>query len=208
MRAVSSIDLWYATRATGIAALVLLSATMVLGILTAGRARSALPAYARADIHRRLSILTIVFLAIHVLTSVIDTYAHINWVSIVVPFASSYHKIWLGLGTVAVDLFVAVGISSALRQRIGARAWRTLHWLAYLSWPIALLHALGMGTDSNLDWVLALVGACVASVVCAALWRIAGAARARSQLPSTIIAPRASIRTRAQQGATSHRAMS
>jgi hypothetical protein len=65
-----------------------------------------------------------------------------------------------------------------------------------------------MGTDSNLDWVLALVGACVASVVCAALWRIAGAARARSQLPSTIIAPRASIRTRAQQGATSHRAMS
>src|SRR5258708_30675492 len=129
----SSIDLWYTTRATGIVSLVLLTATMFLGILTAGRAKSALPAFARADIHRRISVLTVVFLSIHVLTSVLDTYVHINPIAVVVPFTSSYHTFWLALGTVGVDLFLAVAISSALRQHLSARAWRLCHWLAYLS---------------------------------------------------------------------------
>ena len=120
----SSIDLWYTTRATGIVALVLLTATMFLGILTAGRAPSSLPAFARTDIHRRIAVLTVVFLGLHVVTSVLDTYVHINWLSIVVPFTSSYHTYWLALGTVGVDFFLAVAVSSALRQHISARAWR------------------------------------------------------------------------------------
>ena len=168
----SSIDLWYTTRATGIVALVLLTATMFLGILTAGRAPSTLPAFARADIHRRIAVLTVVFLALHVLTSVLDTYVDINWLAIVVPFTSSYHTYWLALGTVGVDLVLAVAVSSALRQRISARAWRLCHWLAYLSWPVALAHSFGMGTDMGESWVVAMTAACVATVVGAVVWRV------------------------------------
>ena len=191
----SSINVWYATRATGIGALVLLTVTMFLGILTAGRAKSSLPAFVRADVHRRISILTIVFLAIHILTSVLDTYVHISWTAIVVPFTSSYHTFWLALGTVGVDLLLAVAISSALRQYITARTWRGLHWLAYLSWPVAIAHSLGMGTDGNLDWVLAVVAVCIACIVGMTTWRVLGVARARASFPATITSPRRSIRS-------------
>jgi methionine sulfoxide reductase heme-binding subunit len=190
----SSIDLWFATRATGIAALVLLTATVVMGILTAGRARSRWPAFARADLHRRLAVVTVVFLAIHVLTSVLDTYVDINWLSIVVPFTSSYHAVWLALGTVGVDLFLAVAVSSALRQRISARAWRAWHWLAYLSWPAALSHALGMGTDARLGWVIGLVVVCIVSGVAAVVWRVSTAWGSKARVPRTIISPRGSLR--------------
>src|SRR5664279_6574896 len=106
-------------RATGIVSLVLLSATMVLGILTAGRAKSrSWPAFAQADLHKRVSLLAMVFLAFHVLTAVIDTYVHVGWASVLVPFASPYRPLWTGLGTVGVDLLAAVAISSALRQRM------------------------------------------------------------------------------------------
>jgi methionine sulfoxide reductase heme-binding subunit len=193
---VSSIDLWYTTRATGIAALVLLTATVLLGVLTAGRAKTTLPAFARADVHRRLSVLTVVFLAIHVLTSVLDTYVNISWTAIVLPFSARYHTLWLALGTISVDLFLAVAVSSALRRHISARAWRLFHWLAYASWPVAVAHSLGMGTDTRLTWVLGLVAACIASVVGCVGWRVASATRARAGFPRTVVTPRGSIRSR------------
>ena len=203
----SSIDLWYTTRATGIVALVLLTATVLLGVLTAGRAKSSLPAYARADVHRRVSALAVVFLAVHVLTSVLDTYVHIGLLAVVVPFTSAYHRFWLALGTIGLDLLLAVAVSSALRRHIPARAWRRLHWLAYLSWPVAVSHALGMGTDRKLTWVAGVLAACTASVAAAGAWRAAGAVRARSALPHTTVRPRPSIRRRpavtAPQGARS-----
>jgi predicted ferric reductase len=189
----SSIDLWYTTRATGIVALVLLTATMFLGILTAGRASSSLPAFARADIHRRIAVLTVVFLGLHVVTSVLDTYVNINWLSIVVPFTSSYHTYWLALGTVGVDFFLAVAVSSALRQHISARAWRWWHWCAYLSWPVAVAHTLGMGTDTKLTWVLGLVASCIALIVGVTAWRMVGSARSKTRQPPTIISPRGSL---------------
>jgi sulfoxide reductase heme-binding subunit YedZ len=192
----SSIDLWYTTRATGLVALVLLTATVFLGILTAGRARTTLPAFARAEVHRRASVLAVVFLAVHVLTAVLDTYVHIGWLAIVVPFTSSYHTFWLALGTIGADLLLAVAISSALRQHIPAPTWRALHWLAYLSWPVALSHALGMGTDRRLTWALGLMVVCAASVFAAGIWRVAGALRARAAMPKTVLRPRSSIRSR------------
>ena len=191
----SSIELWYITRATGLAALVLLTVTMILGILTAGRAPSTLPTFARAEIHRRIAILTVIFLAIHVITAVIDTYVHISLLTILIPFTSSYHEFWLALGTIGVDFFLAVAISSALRRYISARAWRLFHWLAYLSWPVAMAHAWGMGTDAKLSWVLGLFILCSASVVGVTGWRIIALARASSVMPTTIITPRRSIRS-------------
>jgi sulfoxide reductase heme-binding subunit YedZ len=176
----SSTTLWYATRATGIVALILLTVTVVLGILTAGRVRSRQwPAFAQADLHKWVSLLALVFLAFHVLTAVLDTYVHLGWASIVVPFSSSYQPFWTGLGTVAVDLMLAVAISSALRQRISARTWRGLHWLAYGSWPVAMAHALGEGTDATKLWMDALAALCTVAVTWSLVWRIGEGRRNR-----------------------------
>ena len=165
--------IWYTMRATGVVALVLLTGTMVLGILTAGRAKSrSWPAFAQADLHKRVSLLAMVFLALHVLTAVVDTYVSVGWLSVVVPFASPYRPLWTGLGTVGVDLMLAVAVSSALRQRISARTWRGIHWLAYGSWPVAMAHSLGMGTDASQLWMDGVGAVCTLAVLGSLAWRI------------------------------------
>ena len=141
--------LWYATRASGLMALVLLTATMVLGLTTTTRARARnWPGFAQQEMHRRISILAVVFVAIHVLTSVLDTYVHIGWAAIVIPFTSPYSRFWVGVGTVALDLMVAVFVSSLLRARCGrAPGGPSTGWPT--GWPVALAHTFGMGTDAR-----------------------------------------------------------
>jgi sulfoxide reductase heme-binding subunit YedZ len=169
----SSTSLWYATRASGIVALVLLTLTMVLGLITTSRSRARYwPGFAQQEIHRRISILAVVFLALHVLTSVLDTYVTIGWLAVVVPFVSGYSRFWVGLGTVALDLMIAVFASSLLRARLRPGTWRGIHWLAYGSWPIALAHTFGLGTDAGEQWVIVLGAACVTLVGIALVWRI------------------------------------
>jgi sulfoxide reductase heme-binding subunit YedZ len=173
MIATSSHLLWYTTRATGVVALLLLTGTVVLGVLTSVRfGTTQWPRFALADLHRRVSLLSVAFIALHVVTTVSDSYAPIGWVSAVVPFTSPYRRLWLGLGTVAVDLLLAVTVSSLLRQRIRYRAWRALHWLAYASWPVALFHGLGTGTDPHLRWMVLLTIACVVAVLASIGWRL------------------------------------
>jgi len=165
--------LWYATRGTGTVALLLLTATVVLGI--AGTARFETQRWTRvltADLHRHLSLLAAAFVAVHVATTVLDPFAPIGWAAAVVPFSSSYRPLWLGLGAVAFDLLLAVLLTSLVRARLGYRAWRSVHWLAYASWPVALWHGLGTGTDSRLTWLIGLDAGCVAVVAAAACWRI------------------------------------
>ncbi|MGA2521613.1 MAG: ferric reductase-like transmembrane domain-containing protein [Acidimicrobiales bacterium] len=170
----SSPVLWYATRATGIVALVLLTVTTVLGIVTANRvATRSWPGFALQDLHRRVSLTAMVFLGAHILTSVMDTYVNIGWTAVVVPFASSYKRLWVALGAVGLDLLLAVAVTSILRHRLPARLWRGVHWLAYGSWPVALAHAFGMGTDMATPWVLGLAVVCIVAVTGSALWRIA-----------------------------------
>ena len=118
-----------------------------------------------------------VFLAIHVLTSVLDTYVHIGWAAIVVPFTSGYASFWVGVGAVALDLMVAVFVSSLLRARMQPGTWRAIHWLAYLSWPVAVAHTFGMGTDAGEHWVMALGVTCVVAVGAALAWRLRAASR-------------------------------
>jgi len=165
--------LWYTTRATGIVAFVLLTLTVGLGILTTVRYGStSWPRFTISYLHRRVSLVTVVFLGIHVVSTALDTFAPIGWIAIVVPFTSAYRPLWLSLGTIAFDLLLAVGISSLLRQRIDARTWRAIHWLSYACWPLALLHAFGTGTDPRLHWVMAVTGACVLAVALTGLWRL------------------------------------
>lgn len=162
--------LWYATRAFGLVSMVLLSTVVVLGLLVAGRRAS----YVAVGLHRSLSLLSVSLIALHVVTSAADSYVAIRWVDVLVPFVSSYRTFWLGLGVLAADLLIALVATSLLRARLGRRTWRAVHWLAYASWPVAVVHALGIGTDGRL--VLGLTAACAAAVLVAAVGR-AGALR-------------------------------
>lgn len=165
--------LWYTTRATGAVALILLTATIALGV--AGTARFSthqLPGVVRSGLHRNLSLLTVAFVAAHVVSTVLDPYAAIGLVSAVIPFSSAYRPLWLSLGTIAFDVLLALFVSSLLRARLSYRIWRGVHWLAYACWPVALWHGLGTGTDSRLPWLLALDGACVLVVAGAVFWRL------------------------------------
>ena len=106
------------------------------------------------------------------LTSVLDTYVDISWAAIVVPFTSSYGRFWVGVGAISLDLMIAVFVTSLLRARMRPGTWRAVHWLAYLSWPVALAHTFGMGTDAGEGWVIVLGVVCVAAVAAALAWRL------------------------------------
>jgi len=188
---VNSTYLWYTTRASGIVTLILLTLTMVLGLATTNRVQGrSWPGFAQQEIHRRISIMSVVFLAIHVVSSILDTFVHIGWLAFVVPFTSPYSTFWVGLGTVALDLMLAVLISSLVRSHLKPGTWRGIHWLAYVSWPVALAHTFGMGTDSRESWVIALGAVCVLAVGLALLWRTRTTAKRRESLPSAALSAR------------------
>jgi predicted ferric reductase len=165
---------WYLTRSSGTVALILLTLAVVAGILSIGRVRSRRwPRFAIDGVHRSSSLLAVAFLVIHVITSVLDSFAPISLLDAFVPFAGRYRPIWLGLGAAAFDLLLAVMVTSLLRQRVGHRLWRAVHWLAYASWPIAIVHALGTGSDVRIAWLQLTCLFCGIVVVAAALARVA-----------------------------------
>jgi methionine sulfoxide reductase heme-binding subunit len=166
--------MWYATRASGYTALLLLSASAVLGVLTSSReSRRDWPRFVVQSLHRNVSLLVGVFLVIHILTSVIDPFAKLTFVDAFVPFIASYRPLWLGLGVVGFELLIAITATSLMRHRLGWRSWRAVHLFAYASWPVAVVHGLGTGTDTKSIWALLLVAVCVLAVVAALIWRLA-----------------------------------
>ena len=168
--------MWYATRASGYTALVLLSASVVLGVLTSSReSRREWPRFVVQSLHRNLSLLVGVFLVIHILTSVIDPFAKLNVLDAFVPFIATYRPLWLGLGVVGFELLIAITATSLMRHRLGWRSWRFVHLFAYASWPVAVIHGLGTGSDTKLIWALVLTALCVVAVVAAVIWRLAQA---------------------------------
>jgi methionine sulfoxide reductase heme-binding subunit len=168
--------LWYLTRGSGLVSLVLLTGSVVLGIVQVKRwSTDRWPRFITAALHKNISLLAVVFLGIHIATTVLDGFAPIGWLDAVIPFRSPYRPLWLGLGAVAVDLLLALVVTSLLRGRIGYRTWRAIHWAAYACWPVAVLHGMGTGTDTRLGLVLALNLVCLAAVVLAVWWRLAGA---------------------------------
>jgi Ferric reductase like transmembrane component len=174
---------WYLTRGTGLVALLLLTAGLVLGVMGPTRFRTRrLPRFAVSGLHRNVTLLAVVFVAAHVVTTILDGYTPIGLRDAFVPFLASYRPIWLGLGAVAFDLLLALIVTSLLRSRLGVRAWRAVHWLAYASWPVALLHSLGTGSDARSTWLVVPAVACTVSVLAAVIWRIAAAARGRPGL--------------------------
>jgi hypothetical protein len=182
---------WYLARGTGAVSLVLLTASVVLGIVGSVRFTAPRwPRFAIDTVHRDVSLLVVVVLVIHILTSVLDGFAPIRLFDGVIPFVTPYRPLWMGLGTLSFDLLLAIAITSMARRRLGYRAWRAIHWLAYASWPVAVLHGLGTGSDVKQWWMLALTAACIVAVLVAVWTRIASASGEYAGLraPATALA--------------------
>jgi sulfoxide reductase heme-binding subunit YedZ len=164
---------WYASRATGVISLVLLSVVVIFGILVNRQGRlPGLPRFAITGLHRNLSLLAVTFLGLHIVTAIADGYAHIPWLSTIVPFTSGYERFWIGLGTVAIDLVAAVIVTSLLRDRLTPSVWRAVHWLSYVSYPVTVIHAIGASKDLQSGVLFKLTAVTVLAVVAAIGYRV------------------------------------
>ncbi len=163
--------LWYTSRATGIASVVLLTGIVILGVVLAGRgARTADGATIVTALHRWLSLGMVAFLVLHIFTAVIENFVPISFLATIVPFTSGYEPLWMGLGTIAFDIVIAVVVTSLLRERLSERVWRVVHWAAYAMWPFAIIHSFMLGTANEPLLRLTTV-ACAAAGVVAIVWR-------------------------------------
>jgi methionine sulfoxide reductase heme-binding subunit len=165
--------LWFLNRGTGLVLLALLTLVTALGI-AAWRARAGgrVPGFVAQSLHRNLSLLAVVLLVAHVTSAVADEYVDIRWWQAFVPWHLAYRPGWLALGTMALDLVAATVVTSLLRDRIGRRAWRVVHWSAYAAWALGLVHGLGIGTDTGEPWARWVYAGSVLVVVAAVLTRL------------------------------------
>jgi DMSO/TMAO reductase YedYZ heme-binding membrane subunit len=173
MSVAGSQSLWLVSRGSGLMLLAGFSAVVVLG--AAARMGSVPRGWSRlglGELHRTLALFCVAFLGLHVATAILDPYVTIGWAAVVLPFASPYRPLAIGLGALAVDLGGAVLLTSLARRRLGYRAWRAVHWLAYLAWPAAFWHAVTAGTDLRIGWVALAVWGCAAAVATACLARL------------------------------------
>src|SRR5206468_11724885 len=127
---------WFITRGTGAMSLVLLTVSVALGVANVRRMQLADQRFVLDALHRSVSLLAVAFVGLHVVTTLLDGFAPIGLLDVVIPFRSAYRPLWLGLGTLSLDLMAAVMITSLARRRFGLRAWRATHWLVYASWPV------------------------------------------------------------------------
>jgi predicted ferric reductase len=194
MTALTSPYFWYTTRATGIVALVLFTLVVALGTLVANRVGGTIVGrFELNELHRSISIVAIVFLVIHIITTIADSYVSTGILSVFVPMTSSYHRVAIAIGAVGFDLILAVWISSLLKARIENRSWRFIHWFSWLAFTAAIAHSLLIGTDTRSGLGLALVVVCALTVLVAALWRyLARPTRASGR---TALSPLANTKT-------------
>ncbi len=165
--------LWFATRGAGAVSLLMLTASVCLGLVTVTRFRAAgWPRFFSYELHRRISLLAIVFLAVHVLAAVLDPFASLGLGAALVPLASTYRPVPVALGVIATYLFAALIASSLLRRHVGQGVWRMIHWASYVLWPLALLHGMLAGTDAVTPWMIAIDLACTGVVALTLAWRI------------------------------------
>ena len=170
--------MWLVSRGSGLVLLVLFTTVFVMGISTRlGSGSRSMPRFAVAELHRTLALFAVVLLVLHVVTAILDPYVAIGWWATILPFTAHYRTLALGLGTLAVDLGAAVLLTSLARRRVGHRMWRAVHWLAYLSWPLAFAHSLSAGGDMKIWWVAALVWGSASAVVVAIARRVFVATR-------------------------------
>ncbi len=165
--------MWAFGRVSGFASLAFFTVSVLLGVMTrSGRPLPGLPRFSITLIHRNISLLASVFLVLHVGSLLLDSYAKLTVTDVLVPFLGSYRPFWQGLGTVALDLVLALVVTGLLRHRIGQRTFRAVHWFSYAMWPIALAHSIGNGTNGTSTWFVTLAVASVVAVGVAIVWRL------------------------------------
>ena len=177
--------LWFTTRGAGIVSLILFSVVACLGLLAVARAQSASwPRFLTVEVHRSLALLSVAFLAVHILTAVVDPFTHLGLGAAILPLASSYRPLPVALGVISVYFAAAIIVTSLLRDRLGHLAWRAVHWLAYAAWPLAVVHSITAGSDGTAAWMLAITGVCTFAVGTALFYRWQVSATNRSRLPA------------------------
>jgi sulfoxide reductase heme-binding subunit YedZ len=165
--------LWALGRGNGVVALAFLTLSVVLGVASrSGRPMFALPRFGVAGVHRFVALAATLLVALHIGLLFLDPYAKLTLVDLAVPFLGSYRPLWQGLGTVAFDVLVIVIIASQLRERLGPRIFRAIHWSTYLLWPIAMAHGLGNGTDTGDLWFQVFAGCCAVLFLATVIWRL------------------------------------
>ena len=175
MHLTSNPAIWYAARASGVAAYVVLSAVVALGLGLAGKAQSPRwPRFSVEDVHRFGGLLVGSLVTVHVLTIAVDSFLPFSLTQLVVPLAASYRPLWTGLGIAAAELLLALAITNHYRRRLPYGFWRRAHYLNFGVWALASLHGLFAGTDRGATWLALLYGAAVATVSMLALWRFGG----------------------------------
>ena len=182
--------LWFATRGAGVVSLLLASAVVVLGLLTTARwQRPGWPRFLTAELHRTVALVSVAFTALHVVTAILDPYAQLGILAALVPLASSYRPVAVAWGVLSVDLLLAVMLTSLLRDRIGYRTWKAVHWLAYAGWPLAVLHSITAGSDATAPWMLLVDAVAIGSVVAALAFRLTMPASPRAILADVSAGP-------------------
>ncbi len=175
--------LWFATRGSGVVSLILFSAVACLGLLAVARTQSAAwPRFLTVELHRSLALLSVAFLALHIVTAILDPFTSLGIAAAIIPLASSYRPIAVGLGVISMDLALAVIVTSLLRERIGSRIWRTVHWAAYGAWPLAVAHSITSGSDTLDPWMLLVTASCIVAVGACLLWRLTAGETNRERL--------------------------
>jgi predicted ferric reductase len=151
---VASLSLtWVTTRAAGYTAFALLTVSVALGLVLSSSLRSTRwPRFATTDLHRFVTLLTLVFIGVHVAMAMLDRFISFSLVEVLVPFASHYRPLWMGLGIVSAYLAAAVWASSWLQRRIGYAWWRRLHFATFAVYAGAAAHGLGSGSDTGWAW--------------------------------------------------------
>jgi sulfoxide reductase heme-binding subunit YedZ len=181
----SSQILWFATRGSGIVSLILFTTVGCLGLLAVARTQSVRwPRFLTVELHRSLALLSIAFLALHIITAILDPFTSLGIAAAIVPLASSYRPVAVALGVISVDLTLAVIVTSLLRERIGQRTWRAIHWASYLSWPLAVAHTITAGSDAFAAWMLGVTGVCVLALAACLAWRLTAGGTNRARLAS------------------------
>jgi methionine sulfoxide reductase heme-binding subunit len=183
--------LWFATRGAGIVSLLMLTASAALGLVTVTRFQVAgWPRFLNYELHRRVSLLSVAFLATHIVAAVLDPFTKLGLAAVLVPLASTYRPVPVALGVIALYLFIALIATSLLRRHISGRAWRIVHWASYLMWPLALSHGITSGSDASAPWMIAVDAVCLAVAAGALAWRWLD----RATITAAAAAPRAVAR--------------
>jgi sulfoxide reductase heme-binding subunit YedZ len=163
---------WLLARASGLTAYVLLTGSMLAGLVLKSRPFGrAVRTTSAMDVHRFLALLALGMLALHGVALTLDQTVHMPPAALFLPGLSPYRPAAVALGVLACELAGLIVLSFSARRRIGARNWRRLHWTTYLVFVMATAHGLAAGTDSTQPWAFDLYLGAVGAVAFATGWR-------------------------------------